>query len=94
MKDNKFHAFYYKCPQCQKTLIGCDNVDCDHCDRYNEEENNCVDLPAIWAGNIRCKCHYQHIVANLVCENMELQEEVASLIEQLKAVYFKIDNTF
>ena len=96
MENDKFHAFYYPCPICHIVLIGCDNVDCDDCDRYSVEGSDCAGGPShyICQGNITCKCHPQQVVAHLVCENMELQEEVASLTEQLNAVYFKIDNTF
>jgi len=44
--------------------------------------------------DISCGCNQQQVVATLVCQNMELQEEVASLTEQLNKVYFKIDNVF
>jgi hypothetical protein len=92
----KFHTYYYPCPICQQVLIGCYDVECEECDRHDAQDDNCIDAPAydVCGGSIKCTCHPQQITAHLVCQNMELQEEVASLLEELNAVYFKIDNTF
>ena len=54
--------------------------------------DNCFDIPNpdLSAGSITCKCHPQQVTAYLVCQNMELQEEVAYLIEKHDLLINKI----
>ena len=80
------HTYYYQCPQCNKILTACDDVLCEDCDRYHEDDTSvCQGSPdrAVISGDIICHCNQQQVVATLVCQNMELQEEVAYLTEQL-----------
>ena len=77
----KSHPYYYICPICNIGVIACVHISCDECDRY--DENMMCDKQFFddkLKVDISCFCDHTNIIANLIVQNINLQEELNHML--------------